>query len=48
LFPRAGWRRQGLEIPTPERQTPQALGVYQKAEIGKRWPMLRAAGIKAQ
>lgn len=39
---------QGFEIPPRERQTPQALGLYQKAEIDKWWPILRAAGIKAQ
>ena len=38
---------QGQEIPPPERQTPQALGAHQKAEIEKWWPIIKAAGIKA-
>jgi tripartite-type tricarboxylate transporter receptor subunit TctC len=37
---------QGFEIPAREQQTPQALGVYQKAEIEKWWPIVKAAGIK--
>jgi tripartite-type tricarboxylate transporter receptor subunit TctC len=36
----------GQEIPARERQTPQALGAYQKAEIDKWWPIIKAAGIK--
>ena len=36
----------GQEIPTPEQQTPEALGAYQKAEIEKWWPLIKAAGIK--
>jgi tripartite-type tricarboxylate transporter receptor subunit TctC len=39
---------QGFEIPSRERQTPEALGAYQKAEIEKWWPIIKAAGIKAQ
>jgi len=39
---------QGFAIPPPERQTPQALAAYQKAEIDKWWPIIRDAGIKAQ
>jgi tripartite-type tricarboxylate transporter receptor subunit TctC len=35
----------GQEIPPPERQTPEALGTYQKAEIEKWWPIIKAAGI---
>jgi tripartite-type tricarboxylate transporter receptor subunit TctC len=38
---------QGQEIPPPERQTPDALGAYQKAEIKKWWPIIKAAGIRA-
>ena len=29
-----------------EQQTPEALGAYQKAEIDKWWPIIKAAGIK--
>jgi hypothetical protein len=31
-----------------EQQTPAALAAYQKAEIDKWWPIIRAANIKAQ
>ena len=31
-----------------EEQTPEALGALQKAEIEKRWPIIRAAGIKGE
>ncbi len=36
----------GLEVPARELQTPEALGAFQKAEIEKWWPVIRAAGIK--
>jgi tripartite-type tricarboxylate transporter receptor subunit TctC len=39
---------QGFEIPSRDRQTPEALGTYQKAEIKTWWPIIRAAGIKVQ
>ncbi len=35
------------EIPSPAQLTPEALGALQKAEIGKWWPIIKAAGIKA-
>ena len=38
----------GLEIPPREQQTPQALGAYQKAEIEKWWPIIKAANVKAE
>jgi tripartite-type tricarboxylate transporter receptor subunit TctC len=37
---------QGFVIPPREQQTPEALGGYQKSEIAKWWPIIKAAGIK--
>ena len=31
-----------------EQLTPEALGAFQKAEIDKWWPIIKAAGIKAE
>jgi tripartite-type tricarboxylate transporter receptor subunit TctC len=38
----------GFEIYSRDRQTPQALAAYQKAEIEKWWPIIRAFGIRAE
>jgi tripartite-type tricarboxylate transporter receptor subunit TctC len=38
----------GQEIPPREEQTQQALAKYHKAEIDKWWPLMKAAGIKAE
>ena len=38
----------GLDMPPPDQQTAQALGTLQKAEIEKWWPIIKAAGIKAE
>jgi tripartite-type tricarboxylate transporter receptor subunit TctC len=38
----------GLDIPLREQQTPEALGAFHKAEINKWWPIIKAAGIKAE
>jgi len=38
----------GQELPTRERETPESLGAYHKAEIEKWWPLIRAAGIKGE
>ena len=37
---------QGFVIPPREQQTPEALGAYQKAEIAKWWPIIKAANVK--
>jgi tripartite-type tricarboxylate transporter receptor subunit TctC len=36
------------EIPAPDQQTPQALGLFQKAEAEKWWPIIKAANIKPE
>jgi tripartite-type tricarboxylate transporter receptor subunit TctC len=38
----------GQEIPPREQQTPEALTAYQKSEAEKWWPIIKAAGIKAE
>jgi tripartite-type tricarboxylate transporter receptor subunit TctC len=38
----------GQEIPPPEMQTPEGLATFQKAEIEKWWPIVKAAGIKVE
>ena len=36
------------EIYPPDQQTPEALYAFQKSEIEKWWPIIKAAGIKAE
>jgi tripartite-type tricarboxylate transporter receptor subunit TctC len=38
----------GQEIVPREQQTPAALGAHHKDEIAKWWPIIRAAGVKAE
>ncbi len=38
----------GQDIPPRNEQTPQALARHHKAEIDKWWPLMKAAGIKAE
>jgi tripartite-type tricarboxylate transporter receptor subunit TctC len=38
----------GFEIFPRDQQTPEALAAYQKAEIEKWWPIIKAAGIRAE
>jgi tripartite-type tricarboxylate transporter receptor subunit TctC len=38
----------GQEIPPRDQQTPEGLSSYQKAEIERWWPIIRAANIKAE
>ena len=36
----------GLDILSREQQTPDALAAFQKAEIEKWWPIIKAAGVR--
>ena len=36
----------GLQMPPADKSTPEALGDWQKAEIAKWWPMIKAANVK--
>ena len=36
----------GLDMPPGDQLTPAALGAWQKAEIAKWWPMIKAANVK--
>jgi len=38
----------GVEIPSPDQQTPGAFAALQKVEIEKWWPIIKAAGIKGE
>jgi tripartite-type tricarboxylate transporter receptor subunit TctC len=38
----------GLDVVPREQQTPEGLAAFQKAEIDKWWPIIKAAGIGAQ
>jgi len=36
----------GLQMPPADKSTPEALGEWQKAEIAKWWPIIKAANVK--
>ena len=38
----------GLQMPPADRLSPEALGAWQKAEIAKWWPMIKAANVKVE
>src|SRR5438445_5876710 len=38
----------GLDVASRAQQTPEGLAIFQKAEIEKWWPIIKAAGIGAQ
>ena len=37
----------GMQMPSGDQQSPEALGAYLRAEIEKWWPIIKAANIKA-
>jgi tripartite-type tricarboxylate transporter receptor subunit TctC len=45
---RARFSELGQDIPPRVEQTPEALAAYHRAEIEKWWPMIKAAGLKAE
>jgi len=45
---RARFSDLGLDIASREQQTPEGLAAFHKAEIEKWWPVIKAAGIKAE
>jgi tripartite-type tricarboxylate transporter receptor subunit TctC len=38
----------GLDMPPNDQLAPEALGVWQKAEIAKWWPMIKAANVRIE
>jgi tripartite-type tricarboxylate transporter receptor subunit TctC len=38
----------GLQMPPADQSTPEALGAWQKAEIAKWWPVIKAANVKVE
>jgi tripartite-type tricarboxylate transporter receptor subunit TctC len=44
---RAKFANFGLDVASPEQQTPQGFAAFHKAEIEKWWPIIKAAGIGA-
>jgi tripartite-type tricarboxylate transporter receptor subunit TctC len=38
----------GLQMPARDQISPEALGAWQKAEIAKWWPMIKAANVKVE
>jgi len=38
----------GLQMPPKDKLSPDALGAWQKAEIDKWWPMIKAANVKVE
>jgi hypothetical protein len=45
---RARFAELGIDAPPREQQTPAGLAASHKAEIEKWWPIIKAAGIKAE
>jgi len=45
---RARFTQLGLDVASREQQTPEGLAAFHKAEIEKWWPIIKAAGLKAE
>jgi len=45
---RAKFANFGLDVAAREQQTPEGLAAFQKAEIEKWWPIIKAAGIRGE
>jgi len=45
---RARFADMGLDIASREQQTPEGLAAFHKAEIDRWWPIIKAAGVKAE
>ena len=45
---RARFTQLGLDVAPREQQTPEGLAAFHKAEIEKWWPIIKAAGVKAE
>jgi tripartite-type tricarboxylate transporter receptor subunit TctC len=45
---RARFAELGLDVASREQQTPEGLAAFQKAEIEKWWPIIRAANVKPE
>jgi tripartite-type tricarboxylate transporter receptor subunit TctC len=45
---RARFTDLGLDVASREQQTPEGLAAFHKAEIDKWWPIIKAAGIRAE
>ena len=39
---------QNAELPSREQQSPEGLAAFQKSEIEKWWPIVKAANIKVE
>jgi tripartite-type tricarboxylate transporter receptor subunit TctC len=45
---KARFAQLGLDVAAREQQTPQGLAAFQKAEMDKWWPIIKAAGIRGE
>src|SRR5215212_6958907 len=45
---RARFTELGLDVASREQQTPEGLAAFQKAEVEKWWPIIKAAGVKGE